>query len=160
MSFLAASLDRVDYAIIQRLLEDGRASFSAIARDTKLTDVAIKKRVERLKRRGIISSISANLNYKTLGFENPIFVQMRTELGKNKDIIKKLHSLDFVVELNQTIGEFNLLAKIIVPSMDSADKYLDRLGVLDGVLEVKTSVVLSELKKSSSLPPTTLQKKL
>ena len=55
--FGLVSLDKIDHIILKALLEDGRASFSAIARETKLTDVAIKKRVESLKRRGVIDSI-------------------------------------------------------------------------------------------------------
>ena len=93
------SLDKVDFTILKRLLEDGRASFSSIAKETNLTDVAIKKRVEGLKRKGVISSISVDVNFKVLGFENPIFVQMRSEISKNADLIKKLDSLDYVVEL-------------------------------------------------------------
>jgi DNA-binding Lrp family transcriptional regulator len=44
-------LDRIDHVVIARLIEDGRTSFSAIAKETNLTDVAIKKRFESLKRR-------------------------------------------------------------------------------------------------------------
>jgi len=153
-------LDRIDNIIIKRLLDDGRASFSSIAKETSLTDVAIKKRVEGLKRKGIINAISAELNYKVLGFENPIFVQMRSEAAKGKDLIKKINSFDFVVELYQVLGEYNLVAKLIVQDLDSAEKVINQLGVLDGVLDLKTLVVLSELKKSKSLPAQSLQKTL
>ncbi|MBU0635469.1 AsnC family transcriptional regulator, partial [Candidatus Micrarchaeota archaeon] len=94
-------LDKIDHTILQVLLGDGRASFSRIAKETSLTDVAIKKRVESLKRKGVIESISANLNFRVLGFENPVFVQIRTDLSKSKDVIKKLSSFDAVVELHQ-----------------------------------------------------------
>jgi len=156
----AVSLDRIDHIIIKRLLEDGRASFSSLAKETNLTDVAIKKRFEGLRRKGIINSISAELNYKTLGFENPIFVQMRSEVSKNKDLTKKLNSFDFVVELYQVLGEYNLIAKLIVQDLESAEKIINQLGLLDGILDLKTLVVLSELKKSKSLPSQSLQKTL
>jgi len=151
-------LDKVDFTILKRLLEDGRASFSSIAKETNLTDVAIKKRVEGLKRKGVISSISVDVNFKVLGFENPIFVQMRSEISKNADLIKKLDSLDYVVELYQVLGEYNLLAKIMVNSLSDAEKVINKLGLLDGILDFKTLVVLSELKKSSVLPSSSLQK--
>jgi len=157
---LGVSLDKIDLKIIQHLLDDGRASFSHIARDTKLTDVAIKKRVERLKRKGIIHSVSANLNLKVLGYENPIFVLMRTELSKNKDVVKKLRAFDYVIELYNVLGEYNLMAKLVVPNMDNAEKFIERLGLLDGVIDAKTQVILSELKKSSALPTQALQKQL
>jgi Lrp/AsnC family transcriptional regulator for asnA, asnC and gidA len=142
------------------MLIDGRASFSAIARETNLTDVAIKKRVEGLKRKGIISGVSVDLNYKVLGYENPIFVQMRCEVSKQKDIIKKLQGMDFVLELYQVLGEYNLISKLIVPNLESAEKFINQLGLIDGVIDLKTMVVLSELKKTKSLPSSTLQNKI
>ncbi len=157
---MVVSLDKIDHTILQKLLEDGRASFSAIARETNLTDVAIKKRFESLKRKGIVKAISAELNYKILGFENPIFVQIRSEISKNKDLIKKLSELDYVIELHQVLGEYNLLAKLVVPDLDSAEKFINQLGLIDGIIDLKTLVVLSELKKSNELPSQVLQKKL
>jgi len=156
----AVSLDKIDHKILQKLLEDGRASFSSIAKETKLTDVAIKKRVESLIRKGVISSVSANLNYKVLGYENPIFVQMRTDMSKHKDLIKKLHAFDYVLELYQVLGEYNLIAKVVVPSLDSAERFINDLGLIDGISDIKTQLVLSELKNSHALPAQSLQKKL
>ena len=157
---MPVTLDKVDHMILKRLLEDGRISFSAVAKEVSLTDVAIKKRVDRLKRKGVINSITADLNLKVLGFENPIFVQIRTELSKNKDVIKKLREFDFITELYQVLGEYNLLAKLIVPDLDSAEKFIGKLGVVDGILDIKTQVIISELKKTNSLPSQTLQKTL
>ncbi|MFA5125553.1 MAG: Lrp/AsnC family transcriptional regulator [archaeon] len=154
------SLDKVDHLILQALLSDGRASFSAIARDSGLTDVAIKKRVESLKRRGIINGVSVDLNYKVLGYENPIYVQMRCEVSKQKDIIKKLQGMDFILELYQVLGEYNLIAKLIVPNLESAERFINQLGLIDGVIDLKTMVVLSELKKTKTLPSSTLQNKI
>ncbi len=154
------SLDKIDHIILQALLLDGRASFSAIARETNLTDVAIKKRVESLKRKGIISGVSVDLNYKVLGYENPIFVQMRCEVSKNKDVVKRLQAMDFVLELYQVLGEYNLITKLIVPNLESAERFINQLGLIDGVIDLKTMVVLSELKRTKSLPSSTLQNKI
>ncbi|MFH0714524.1 MAG: Lrp/AsnC family transcriptional regulator [Candidatus Diapherotrites archaeon] len=154
------SLDKIDFVILQKLIADGRISFSAIAKETNLTDVAIKKRVERLKRRGIVQNISAQLNYKTLGYENPIYVQIRTEMGKHKDVLKKMSEMDHVIELHQVLGEYNVLAKLIVPDLENAEAFLSRLGNLDGVIDTKTMVVLNEVKKTNTLPSQILQKKL
>ncbi len=154
------SLDKIDFVILQKLIEDGRISFSAIAKETNLTDVAIKKRFERLKRRGIVQNISANINYKTLGYENPIYLQIRTEMGKHKDILKKMAEMDHVIELQQVLGEYNVLAKLIVPDLENAEAFISRLGNLDGVIDTKTMVVLNEVKKTNTLPSQILQKKL
>jgi len=157
---LANSLDKIDNIILQALLNDGRASFSAIARESNLTDVAIKKRVESLKRRGIIDNISVDLNYKALGYENPIFVQIRLAVPKQRDIIKKMNEMDFVIELHQVLGEYNLIAKLIAPNLETAERFISQLGLIDGVIDLKTMVVTSELKKTKSLPSMPLQNRI
>jgi DNA-binding Lrp family transcriptional regulator len=154
------SLDKIDNIILQALLEDGRASFSAIARESNLTDVAIKKRVESLKRRGVIDNISVDLNYKVLGYENPIFLQIRSSAPKQKDVIKRLCDMDFVLELHKVMGEYDLMVKIIAPNLETGDKFISQIGLIDGVMEHKTMVVTSQIKQSKTLPSLPLQKKI
>ena len=68
--------------------------------------------------------------------------------------------MDFVIELYQVLGEYNLIAKLIVPNLDSAEKFISQLGLIDGVIDLKTMVVLSDVKKSKTLPATTFQNKI
>src|SRR3989338_362196 len=118
---MQARIDKIDFIVLKQLLEDGRISYSSIAKETNLTDVAIKKRVESLKRRGILNSIKAEINYEVLGFEKPIFIQMRTEVGKTEDIMKKLNTFDYVMESYQVLGEFNILGKLMIPDIKFAE---------------------------------------
>lgn len=154
------SLDKIDHVILKALLEDGRISYSAIAKGTDLTDVAIKKRVDSLKRKGVVSSISVNINYEVLGFQNPLYVQIRSDISQTKDLVKKLNSFDYVVELYSVLGEYNFLAKLVLPNVNFAEKFIEELGGLPGVKDIKTLVVLNKVKDSPSLPTSTLQKKL
>ena len=156
----AVSLDKIDYKILKSSLEDGRISYSAIAKETDLTDVAIKKRVDSLKRKGVISSITADINYDVLGFQNPLYIQIRSDISKNKDIVKRLNSFDYVVELYQVLGEYNFLAKLVMPNVGYAEKFIGELGALDGVKDIKTLVVLSKIKNTPTLPSSALQKRL
>ena len=154
------SLDKTDFQILKRLIEDGRTSYRAIADEAELTDVAIKKRVDALKRKGVISSISANLNLSVLGFSKPVFVQVRTDRSKHKDLMKKVAGFEHVFELYQTMGEYNLLLKAVLPDLESTKDFIERLGSLDGVLDMKSMMVLERSKASTSLPSTVLQKRL
>jgi Lrp/AsnC family transcriptional regulator for asnA, asnC and gidA len=160
MASAQVTLDRIDNRILQALLSDGRVPFSQIAKDVSLTDVAIKKRVESLKRKGVIESIAVNLDYKVLGFENPVFFQIRSELSKQKDIVKRVGEIEPIVELYQVLGEYNLLARVLVRNLAEAESVIGQLGTVDGVLDVKTLVAVQLLKKSTSLPSSALQKRL
>lgn len=155
-----SALDRIDLLLLRRLLEDGRASFSQLARETNLTDVAIKKRFERLKRQGVIHSVTAELNLDVLGFSKPTYVLLKTEPGKNKQIVKRLSEFEHVVEFHELMGEHAFLLKMVAPDLQHTKRYLDELGVVDGVREIRSLPVLAEIKKTNALPPTPFQKRL
>ncbi|MEK6970278.1 MAG: Lrp/AsnC family transcriptional regulator [archaeon] len=155
-----ASLDKIDLLVLRRLLEDGRASFSQLARETALTDVAIKKRFDRLKRQGVIRSIAAELDLDVLGFTKPVYVLLKTEAGMNKQIAKRLGELEHIVEFHELLGEHHFMLKLVSPDMVHVKRYLDELGNVEGIKEIHSLPVLAEIKKSHSLPPTPFQKRL
>ena len=47
-------LDEVDRAILERLEEDGRASYRQIARDVGVSEGTVRSRVGRLQRSGVL----------------------------------------------------------------------------------------------------------
>ncbi|MDP2666988.1 MAG: Lrp/AsnC family transcriptional regulator [Candidatus Diapherotrites archaeon] len=151
-------LDKVDILILQRLLDDGRASFSQLARETKLTDVAIKKRFERLRRQGIIQSVKADLNLDALGFGKPIFILLKTDPGKNKQIVKRLTDLEPILEFHELLGEHAFMVKAVCPDMNHTKRFLDELGYVDGIKELHSLPVVVE-KKLHSLPALPFQKR-
>jgi DNA-binding Lrp family transcriptional regulator len=153
-------LDKVDRLLLQRLMDDGRSSFSALARETKLTDVAIKKRFERLKRMSVIKAVTANLDYDALGFSKPVFVMVKSDPGKAKQLTKKLKDLDFVIEFYHLIGESNFMMKLTVPNISDIQKYLHEISVLDGVREMQSMMVLDEHRKLNVLPSAPFQKRI
>ncbi len=154
------SFDRIDKLILQRLMEDGRASFSQIARETKLTDVAIKKRFERLKRQNLIHGVRAELNYDSLGYSKPIYALLKADPAKITSLERKFADMDFVLEYAHVLGNHNFVLKLLVPDFPKAKKMVEDLGKLDGVLEINSMAVLSETRKTNSLPAIPLQKKL
>ncbi|MCX8158337.1 MAG: Lrp/AsnC family transcriptional regulator [Candidatus Diapherotrites archaeon] len=153
-------IDHIDRKIIEHLLLDGRVSFSSIAKQMNITDVAIKKRFERLVKKGIVKSIKAELDLRMLGYENPMYVQIKYDLSKKKDIIKQLSSMDIVVEICETIGKYNLLVKIVLPKLEDATKAIEKIGSIDGIIEIESMVVINEIKCFNSLPTMPLQKKI
>ncbi len=156
----AAFLDKIDHIVLKALLEDGRASYSAIAKEAGLTDVAIKKRVDSLKRKGILSGIVASINYEVLGFRNPLYVQIRSDISQKKDLLKKLKSIDYVAEIYEVLGEYNFLAKLILPDVGYANQFIKEMETLPAVKDIKTMVVVNNIKNSPTIPMSTFQKRL
>lgn len=115
-------LDKIDFEIIRILSEDGRKSFSEIARRTKLTAAGVKNRVDRLLEhkiieiRGLVNlekfySVGANIGIEAGNATcqkiikklspNPLVFNLMKVVGSNKDLI-----IDIVAPNNKVVEEF------------------------------------------------------
>ena len=58
------TLDDIDLKILHLLIQDGRISHTAIAKETDLSGPSVYARVQRMEREGIIKGYTALLNPK------------------------------------------------------------------------------------------------
>ncbi|MDD3975871.1 MAG: Lrp/AsnC ligand binding domain-containing protein [Candidatus ainarchaeum sp.] len=150
-------IDKIDKHIIEKLIIDGRTSFANIAKDINLTDVAIKKRLERLKQKGIIKSIYAEIDYSIIGFLEIVDLLICVDPPKQKEILKKLKENDDVIKLIEVTGEYNYIAKIIAEDKADLKKVLDNIFSIDGIIKINTLTEIKEQKKSKNLPGKIIQ---
>lgn len=59
---MPVQLDEMDIAILKSLMEDGRKSFRAVSRDTKISTPTVKARYERLVNIGLIKSVRPEID--------------------------------------------------------------------------------------------------
>ncbi len=150
-------IDKIDKHIIEKLIVDGRISFANIAKEINLTDVAIKKRLERLKQRGIIKSIFAEVDYYIIGFSEQVEVLIQVDPPKQNEIIKKLKDTEDVIKLKGVTGEYNLVADIIATDKNNLKKILDNIYSIDGITRVNILTHLKDYKSSKNLPSKIIQ---
>lgn len=150
-------IDKIDKHIIEKLIVDGRISFANIAKDINLTDVAVKKRLERLKQKGIIKSIYAEIDYSIIGFLEIVDILILIEVNKQKEVLKKLKENDDVIKLSEVTGEYNYIAKIIAEDKADLKKVLDNIFAIDGIIKTNILTEIKEHKKSKNLPGKIIQ---
>jgi DNA-binding Lrp family transcriptional regulator len=86
-------------------------------------------------------------------------VLLKTEPGKNKNIVKRLSEMEQVVEFHELMGEHNFMLKLVCPDLAHVKRMIDDLGFIDGIRELRTMPVLNVVKKTNALPPTSFQKR-
>ena len=59
---MPVQLDNTDVVILKSLMEDGRKSFRAISRETKVSTPTVKARYERLVNMGLIKSVKPEID--------------------------------------------------------------------------------------------------
>lgn len=117
-------LDGLDLKIIHALSEDGRASFVDIAKETGLSAVAIKNRVERLIQDGVLKILGL-LNIEKV-YAASAHIEIEADTQTVDHLIEKFEKSPLVYHLVKVSGSYNLLVSIAAPNLESIDTFLTR----------------------------------
>ncbi len=115
-------LDGLDLKIIQALSENGKKSFVEIAKETKLSPVAIKNRVEKLIDDGVLK-IQGLLNMEKV-YSVSAHIEVEADSKTISQLIEKFEKSPVVYHLVKTSGRYNLLVSIVTPNLESIESFI------------------------------------
>lgn len=140
-------VDEMDLRIIALLQEDGRMASTEIAERLGITDVTVRKRINRLREAGIIQ-ITAVANPMEIGFKIPVIIKIGADIKKIENVIKELSALREIWYIAVTTGDSELDVEAHLKSLEDLNKLLfEKIYPIDGVLRTETSVVLRYAKR-------------
>lgn len=143
-------MDEIDEKIIEALKKNSRSSYKEMARGTHISDVAVHKRIKKLK--GIIRAFTILVDQKSVGKEITAILMIKCEIGKALEIANRLSQVEDIREVYTTVGEYDIIAKIRTDNMDSLKEITEKeLMDIKGLNEVRTSIVFESLKEDQSL---------
>jgi DNA-binding Lrp family transcriptional regulator len=139
-------MDEVDRRILALLVEDGRRTYDDLAKHVALSAPAAKRRVDRLRERGVLRGFTAVVDPGALGASTEALIELFYAPGTLLDrVAESLAALPEVVEAWSVTGEADAIAR--VRTRDNAD--LERLIMelqRDGhVVRTRSQVVMSPL---------------
>ncbi len=144
--------DEKDIRILRILQENGRVSYSEIARKLGISEAAVYARVQKLVKQGIIRNFRAILDPEKLGYQLTAFVAVSANPGKYEKVLRELSKIEEAQEIYDVTGDYYCLVKLRAPDRETLAKILDRIGSLDGVVATETRIVLRTIKESQVLP--------
>ncbi|MEM2910313.1 MAG: Lrp/AsnC family transcriptional regulator [Nitrososphaerota archaeon] len=156
---MKTGLDEKDVMILNVLQENGRASYSEIAKRLGISEAAAYSRVKRLIKQGYIKRFQAVIDENKVGKAMTAFVAVKAQPHLYNKILEALISFPEVQEVHDVTGDYYCLLKLRVRDKESLAKTLDEIGKMEGVVSTETRVVLRTLKESpnvyifNSLPP-------
>ena len=141
------TLDDVSKKIIEQLQEDGRRPYAAIGAAVGLSEAAVRQRVQRLVRAGVVQ-IVAVADPLRVGFTRQAMIGIKVD-GSLDPVLQTLRDLDEVAYLVITAGSFDVLAELICED-DQHLLYLlnEHIRPIEGVRSTETFVYL-ELSKQT-----------
>jgi DNA-binding Lrp family transcriptional regulator len=141
-----ARMDDVDRKIVALLQENARRSFQDIGGKVSLSAPAVKRRVDRLEERGVITGYSAAVDPEKFGWHTHAFVGLYCE-GRMAagEIFAAVNRHPEVVGAYTVAGEASAILHVRAQDTKHLEQALERMRDVKGVLRTQTQVVLSTL---------------
>ena len=151
-----SSVDRIDRYILAALQQDGSLSNVELGRQVNLSPPAIHARIKRLEQLGYIRAYRAVLDRELLDFDMLCFIQVTLQNHQPDDVERfrqSVVSMPEVLECHHVTGNVDYLIKVVVRSRHELQQFLmERLTPIRGIARMQTSLVLTELKSTTTLP--------
>ena len=145
-----------DRRILSELQRDSRLTTQELADRVGMSSSAVWRRVKSLEEAGIIDRYAVIVDPKKAGFGLATIVQVslaRHEQTNVDDFIREVLRHPEVLECFATSGEADFHLRVVVEDIDAYNRFLDEfIFKLLGVSQVRSNIVLKEIKTDTALP--------
>jgi len=139
-------IDAIDRKIVAQLREDARRSFRQVGVAVGLSAPAVKRRVDRLVERGVITGTTATIDPERLGWSTRAIVALYCDGRMTAAEVRAAVSAHPEVAAAYTIaGEASALLHVLARDTKELELVLERLRETPGVVRTQTQIVLSTL---------------
>lgn len=149
-------LDAMDRKVLRLLQDNSRMSSAELARRVNLSTPGLQKRLKKLENKGVIDRYVTLVNREALGLDLLCFAQVTLAHHQPEcmsNFCDRVQKLSEVLECHHLVGEFDYLLKFVVVNHLHLEKLLrEKIRSIPGVEKIRTSIVLNEVKASTSLP--------
>ena len=149
------SLDRLDYAILGALQQDGTLSVAALAERVGLSSTPCWKRLKRLEDEGYLTGRVALVDRHKVGLPVTVFVSVRTQQHDESWLTRfaaAASSLPEVQELHRMSGDIDYLLKVVTTDIGGYDRFYKKLIQAVPLSGVSSAFSMEQIKSTSALP--------
>ena len=153
-------LNRTDRRLLDLLQRDGSLTNQELAARVNLSPSACLRRVRALEKAGVIRRYVALLDPRKVGLGLMGFVTVKLEKRGRMPtdaFARAVKDWPEVLACHALTGDMDYLLRVQVEGLDHFSRFvMDSLLKHPGVLDVKSSFVLEEVKETTALPLTHL----
>ena len=152
----AMRLDRIDYAILDHLQRDARATSGELAEAAGLSASPAHRRQKLLEDAGIIRRYVALLDQDQVGLPVSVFVSVRLQAQTDEHLAAfetAIAELPEVMECYVMSGASDYLLRVVAPDLGAYEEFLrTRLTRIPGVRGVESAFALKRVAYRTNLP--------
>lgn len=142
-------MDAIDYAILNELKENGRATSSEISKKVNLSIPAVAERIRKLEQAEVIQQYTVRINRSKVEKRLLAFIFVNIDKTENidsfRDAVVRHHC---VLECHHVAGNYDYLLKVVTKDTQALESFLSNaLKNIKGVSGSSTVITLVTLKE-------------
>ena len=147
-------LDDIDRSIVGLLQADATLAYADLGERVGLSASTINDRLKRLRAKGTIRRISAEIDPHALGLGLMVFVLVEVGgIDAERAFLAAMEKVPAVMECHHIAGDFSYLLKVRVASTGAYEDFLNsHIKNLAGIRRTQSLIALSSPKDSRALP--------
>lgn len=132
-----------DEQLLGLLRINAREPVAVLARKMGVSRTTVQDRLRKLETSGVISGYAVKLGLAARVPGISALVTLGIEPKRQIEVAKIISTYPQVETLHTVSGKFDLVAIVKTPTSEDMDKLIDRIGMLPGVTDIETAVILS-----------------
>lgn len=148
---MAGELDEIDLKLLEELKKNARENIASLSKKLKIPRTTVHYRIKKLVEEGVIEKFTIKPNYKKLNLGTTAFILARydPESGlSQREVAKKVATLDGVYEVHIITGEWDLLIKVRAENSEEIGRIvIDKLREIKGIGQTVTMVSFVSVKE-------------
>lgn len=140
-------IDDLDHQILRMLEEDSRISYRRLGQKLGIEESTARKRVVRLKERGVIERFTIDVNDSTLGRTITAFITVYPSLKHADEVINQVVNLEEVIESYNLSGRCGVFLKATFGDMKGLNGFISKIRSITGIVGIHTCISLETIKK-------------
>ncbi|MGE0829329.1 MAG: Lrp/AsnC family transcriptional regulator [Hyphomonadaceae bacterium] len=153
---MSEDLDSIDARILDLLQQDSSLSIADIADKVGLSSSPCWRRIERLKKNGVITSQVTLLDRERLGLNFEVIASVKLQLPTRENLEKfeaAVRKWPEVVDCCTVTGAVDYMLRVITTDMHAYDDFLrDSILALGVVSDVQSRIVMRVAKRTTAAP--------
>ena len=146
-------LDPLDAAILRELAAEARASYADVGTAVSLSAPAVKRRVDRLRARGVIRGFTVRLDPAALGWATEAFIELFCHGSTSPATMRAaVETYPEVGAASTVTGDVDLVLQVRARDMRHLERVVERLAAEPFVARTRSTVVLSALLRRPDVP--------
>jgi Lrp/AsnC family transcriptional regulator of lysine biosynthesis len=133
-------VDENDIKILEILKKNARTPYTTIAKDLKVSEAAVRKRLEKLARMGVIRRYT--IEYALENEVRAVVMVKTAPPTPSPEISKKIIKVQGVEVAYETTGDYDIMVVLRGPNIAAVNKSIDEIRSIQGVAGTTSSIVL------------------